>query len=358
MSTRKVLHMIPDSVVVTRENYLGSTKDIRGRTEYFLTRGIPFDELVVEHRSDKYLLEKFKSTDLGQYGTLFFELALYPESMTYVRNCFPDIKLITRSINADFYHWLHHFWVSHKNSANRYSKKSLEYNSQYIKNAVNRLKLDIICARLSDTILPIVDWEKEYYWKFLIPSKKIQTLPYFLPHVYDIEMLDGPKKDQCVCLMSTAVGTSPLLHDALLNFNKLVEKLGTRCPKWAFIVTGDLSNQRIEFPNRVGCTGFLETPFPLLVESRAMALLSNYGFGFKTKLIDAVQAGCYALVPKKLYNRLPEEIKPFCIVVKLGSRRSFESGLEKCAQPFPPGHLNARLKERAFSVLDELILDR
>ncbi len=357
MNSKKILHVVPDSVAVQNNIYLGSTKDIRGRTEYFLARAIPFEELLVKSRSDQYLLEKLKAIDLEQYYAIIFDLALYPKAMKYVRTSFPNIKLIARSHNAYFYHWLHYFWASHKNSTNRYSKKTLENNSQYLRLAIERLKLDIICARLSDYMLTIVDWEKENYWKFLISTKKIRTLPYFLPKAYEIEVAETPKKNQCVCLMSTGTGTVlPLLQDALLNFNKLVEKLEANNPEWNFFVTGDLSRQINAYPDRVKLTGFLESPLPLLMESRAMALLSDYGFGFKTKLLDAIQSGCYILIPKKLYNRLPVECKPFCIVVDLNSVQSFKDALEYSKTPFPSGDLNAQFKERAFSILDELLM--
>jgi hypothetical protein len=354
MNTKKILHAVPDSVSIQSKIYLGSTKDIRGRTEYFKARHVSFDELLVKDRSDSYLLEMAKQMDLSQYRAIIFELALYPETMKYIRKYFPGIKIITRSINADFYHWLHYFWASRKYSVT--PKKKIKGNLQYLRIAFDRLKLDLICSRLSDYMLSIVDWEKENYWKFLVSPNKIRTLPYFLPKIYEIDSVGTNKKEQCVCLMSTTAGTIPVLQDALMNFNHLVGRLGTSNPEWSFFVTGDMSRMKITYSPRIALTGFLQSPFPLLMESRGMALLSNFGFGFKTKILDAVQAGCYVFVPEKLYNRLPKEVKPFCVVVDLDSVESFKHALEYTKLPFPDGDPNASLRERAFSVLDELLL--
>jgi hypothetical protein len=121
-------------------------------------------------------------------------------------------------------------------------------------------------------------------------------------------------------------------------------------------VTGDLSNIQFLVPERIRQAGFVNTPFPVLAESRAMALLSNYGFGFKTKLLDAIMMDCYALVPQMLFNRLPPEIKAFCIVVNPNSLQSLMDALLRSSLPFPKGDLNGQLKKRAYSVLDELLV--
>jgi len=361
MIVNKVLHIIPDSTVNESNLHLGSTKDFRGHTEYFHARSIPFDELAVKDRSDNYLLHTVKTLDLSQYRVIFFELALYPKTMRFIRKHFPTIKLITRSINADFYHFLHYFMGSIKYFRYRLSLKApfksikyLRFTVKYLWLAVQHLFLDFRCARLSDYILSIVEWEKENYWRFLVSKTKIKNLPYFLPFKYENEVVEILKKDQCICLMSTSTGPLPLLQDALFNFNHLVEKLGTNNPEWSFFITGDMSRLQLTYPSRVSLTGFLDNPFPLLVESRAMAMLSNLGFGFKTKLLDAIKSKCYTLVPARLFARLPEEIKLYCIVVDLPSVESFRQALAYSKRPFPAGDPNALFKGKAFAVLDEI----
>jgi glycosyltransferase involved in cell wall biosynthesis len=95
----------------------------------------------------------------------------------------------------------------------------------------------------------------------------------------------------------------------------------------------------------------------LLKEARAMVLLSDYGYGFKTKLLEAIAAKVYIIMTEGLYNRLSLEIKPFCIPVDIGSTTSFINALEKCKQPYPTGNPNAIRRKIAYETLDQLILE-
>jgi glycosyltransferase involved in cell wall biosynthesis len=181
-------------------------------------------------------------------------------------------------------------------------------------------------------------------------------MPYFLPASYDRdERLIKDKKSQCVCMMSTTLATLPFLLDAAKRFVNAVNMLGRECPEWSFYITGDFPAHVLTLPGRVKRTGFLENPFEILAESRAVALLSDYGFGFKTKLLDAIKYKCYVLVTKGLYRRLPSEVQPYCIVVDPSSANSFRGALERCVQPYPEGDPNELFRSQAFAALDELL---
>ncbi len=358
MSRSKILHVVPDSLLVSRHAYLGSTKDIRGRTDYFKVRGLNYEELYVEKRSDPYLLSVLKGKDLSAYQSIFYELPLYPKSMAYVRQNYPNVRQIARSIAATFYHELQFFWIEQVYSKRPFSPRAYGHHLERLQYAVRRLKLDYACGRQVDFILPIVEWERRNYWRYLLSPKRIFTLPYFLPDQYKTGIgAASPKKNQCVCMMSTTQAASPFLQDALYNFSKLVDQLGNDLPDWRFLVTGELSNIQFGVAHRIQETGFLETPFPTMAESRVLSMLSNYGMGFKTKLLDAILVQSYLLIPKKSYQQLPPEIKPFCIVVDLKSAESFKQALEQSMNPLPNGDPNGVLKNQAYAVLDRLFLN-
>jgi len=357
MKTNRVLHVVPDSVANPTQFYLGSTKDIRGRTEYFQHRGIPFDEIQVEARSDARLLSAISQMDLNSYSVVFYETALYPRTMSFVRRKYPDLVQVTRSINADFYHWLDYVKANLRYpQALLLSPKMVLNSFRWLFAAFERLGLGYVCARHSNYVLSIVEWEKEHYWKYLADEKKVRNLPYFLPAIYQREVERSVKKMQCVCLLSSTVGTVPFQRDLVSNFSTVIKRLGNDLPDWLFYVTGDVAQLNLNVADRIQPTGFLDSPFPLLIESRAVALLSNFGFGFKTKLIDAIQSECYMLVPKKLYARLPREIQPYCIVVDINSADSFQQALEQSRAGYPHGDPNDVFKEQAFRVLDEIFL--
>jgi hypothetical protein len=84
--------------------------------------------------------------------------------------------------------------------------------------------------------------------------------------------------------------------------------------------------------------------------------LSDLGYGFKTKILEAIMAKTYVLLPGKLYDRLPLEMRPFCRVVDPKSADSFLEALEACRQPFPPGDPNEVMRNQAYDSLDEIFL--
>jgi hypothetical protein len=79
-----------------------------------------------------------------------------------------------------------------------------------------------------------------------------------------------------------------------------------------------------------------------------MCTLSNLGYGFKTKILEAIMCGCYVIVPQKLYKRLPDVIKPFCKVVNVKDKNAFINALEETHHPFPDINPNEILKNIAF----------
>jgi hypothetical protein len=344
----RVIHIIPDSVVNLQYLFLGSTKDIRGRTEYFKERGIPFDEIVVKARSDRWLLKRLQGMDLSQYTRIFFEYPIYPASLRFLRKHFPQLKLLTRSHQGEFYHRLHYALAHVLYGRNFKILRDFE-------NSLIRLGLDWLCARRSDYILSITQWEVDNYWRYLIDTSKIVAVPYFLPSLYKQFILPiKEKKFQCVCLTSVAQTTS-ILIDAAKRFVKLVEGLGQRCSEWNFFITGDFSSNILNLSKRVTLTNLLDNPFKILAESRAITIFSNFGFGFKTKILDAIHNKCYILVPRMLYQRLPVEVRPYCIVVNMNSVESFKDSLRKCLEPYPDGNPNEILRKQAFAALDKVI---
>ncbi|MBK8781540.1 MAG: hypothetical protein IPO22_06985 [Anaerolineales bacterium] len=352
----KILHIVPESFTIPHLRYLGSTKDILGRIEYFADRALDVDQLVVE-RSDETLLERLRSVPLERYAVVFVEIPVYPLSIEFIRQTSPKTKVICRSINAELYHQLHTFLSNStyqwRNGAGVFS--SFLSNLRLLKGSHYRLKLDYKCGNASNILFSITDWETRYYWNYIVGSKA-RNLPYFLPAKYEEEIHShvGAKEDICVSFMGVNVGAGSFLADSLYNFNKLVGGLKDGCPNWRFMATSDTSDvgSDIHLTERITTTGFLKSPYPLLSRAKAVAILSPYGYGFKTKILEAIVAGCYVLLPYQLKKRLPDMVKPFCIEVDLTSTASFKQALSQCMEPFPVGNPNTGLKLEAFAALD------
>jgi hypothetical protein len=98
-----------------------------------------------------------------------------------------------------------------------------------------------------------------------------------------------------------------LLADALSDFDGL--------RGWRFRVSPGVIPSRDEtrFSSAVERMSFLDEPWDLLCEVKALAVLTPLGFGFKTTILDALAAGCHVLVHPALIKRLPDLVRKHCI---------------------------------------------
>lgn len=347
------MHVVPDSVHAPKEFYLGSTKDIRGRTDYFKSRGLDYQEVIAPQRSDARLLGIMSGMDYSGVDGIIFEFPVYPRTIKHIKANNPEIRILVRAHHAEFYQRIHYLVARARYV---YRGRNPRGHAQMARDIPIRLREDWSCARLADGVLSITSWEIERYWNFLAGRDKSHYVPYFLPQIYTDEIATLPEKiDQCVGMMSTSRGPEAFLMDAALNLSRVVRQLGKRQSNWTFAITGVISERDLDLPARINPTGVLDSPYGILAESKAVALLSNYGFGFKTKFLEAVMSGCYVLVTKGMFNRLPSEIKRFCFVVDIKSPESFENALMRCQEPFPKVDVNAQLREIAFSALDDAL---
>lgn len=352
---KSVLHILSNSIFDSYHHYLGSTKDIRCRTQYFNQRKINFKEIILKYRTDEELLKHFVLIDFKKYDIILFEYSRFPRSMHFVHKREPEIKLYTRTHNAEALHRVHQILSRGIVKFSRGIINNFKENAWSFRDGYYRFKDDLATSNLSDNILCISQWDKENYWKYLTDKNKIKFVPFFLPKIYlDAIPKNIKKQNYCVNFLSSAI--NPFLIDSSINYSTLVGKIGDKIPKWKFMNTGTFSTSLEIMSKRETYTGFLKKPYDLLSQSRAIAVLTDYGTGFKTKILEAIYCKCYILVTKKLIKRLPEEVHPFCIVVDINSSESFLQALNLCMRPFPNSNPNMILQDKAFTEMDRLFL--
>ena len=224
----------------------------------------------------------------------------------------------------------------------------------------DRLRLGVRAARAAvkdlvtvhaaaHAVLSISEADTRQYWQRLGAGPRVVTVPYFLPHARQLDTKE--KEDVCVCV--GALAENPLVLDAVQNFCKLVEAAGPQLSQWRFALIG--SSAPTCNADRVQTLGLVDSPFEALERARAVALLSDYGRGFKTKILEALHARCRVLVAPALYRRLPPQVQPFCIAVRTDSPGAFRAALERCREPWPAGDANEALRREAFAALDALL---
>jgi hypothetical protein len=341
----RVLHIFKKSYSGTKHQFLGSVKDIRSRTEYFQARGIQCEEFLVQAKDNfSGEIQELPETFLRRFDAVLVEMTFCPGALEVLRRRLPEAIILVRSHNAELIHRYH--WAC----AQGVSRSAVKYLGEALVNC----RLDALSGRRADGVLPITDWEAENYWKRLVPADKVKPVPFFLPELYAAE-LQQPTAKRNLCIHFGSSLNNPLIADATRNFLQAVAGIDGKRPEWKFHITGAQPDFELRLPERVRWLGLLPDPYVALRQAKAMALLSDYGMGFKTKILEAVLAKAFVLLPARLYNRLPEEMRPYCIQVDLRSRESFLEALDRSDREYPGGDPNAALRRRAFSGLDQAL---
>ena len=351
-SNAKVLHLVPANLNLPELKYHGSTKDIRGRTEYFVARALSADEFCL-HREDRVASESMglfhdEVRDLRKYEVIIVDIpGTFPKLIATLKRLAPNARVLFRAHNAEYFHRMDYF------RAETASSRRLKYLFAAIRGLIGDLRM----VHSADAILSISTWDTENYWRKLAAlsgqKSKIIDVPYFLPDSLLPTRKPGAKENICVCL-GVPHKPSPLIRDSLTRFVESVEKLPSDVrASWRFTATGHPveyigSSKAIEF------LGFLETPFDALLGGRAMCLLSDLGRGFKTKILDAAVSDAFTIVPRELYGRLPVLAKPVCIELESVDSSGLEEALMAASKEFPSTDVNRRFRDLAFSSLDSV----
>jgi hypothetical protein len=343
-----VLHVVASATARPEHEFLGTTKDARGHAEYLAERGLAARTLHIEARRDTELRSRLDDWDLAEFEAVLLEGAYFPDSIAWLKRRRPTLRVWVRGVNAEAWHWR-----DSARAAWRYDSMSRVLFD--LKCAWDFGRRDRRCARRADAILAICDWEAEQYWPRLRP-RRVVSVPYFVPSAYlRLIPVGRPRQDRCICLMSTRADRS--FHaDAARHFYAFADTAGRAASGWSFGVAGSFRAPRgVAVPKSVETLGVLANPLVPLAESRAVALLSDYGYGFKTKLLDAVCCGCWLIVPAALAQRLPACLAPYVLVVNPTDVTSVQAALERAREPIPAGDPNGVLRRQAFANLDALL---
>ena len=166
MTGPRVLHIFPDSVVDPSQRHLGSTKDIRGRTQYFRDRGLPYEELIHE-RSAESMAAAVDQVDLTPFGAVIVEFPLSGRAVRAIRERNPQAVLLTRSATAE---------LLHRRDWARAMGPSVASAKVVIRGVLNAVS-EVAAGRNSTAMLAISDWEARHYWPRLVRQHKIHWLP-------------------------------------------------------------------------------------------------------------------------------------------------------------------------------------
>lgn len=348
------LHLTRHQFQTPDLRFHGSNKDQFARQQYLRDRGF---RIITEPAFDwKYddLIERLDGERHSEPQVIILEAMLHHPLMRFLRERFPKARLLVRSHNAEVLHRLHTHTASLlMEKGSRLAWLDPREAFARGRNVFAHWRYDAGAIDLADHILSISEWETKRYWPRFGPKSKVSTVPYFLPRdlVYTGQ-IPTRKARRCVCLTSASPG--PVIYDALRNFVRLVDGL-QEVGDWEFQVTGNLDARYAGRSSRCRFVGHVDNPIALMSDATSMALLSPYGYGFKTKVLDAISAGSYTLMPQSLLDRHPEEVRPYCLAVDLASPASFKSALERSLEPVPDGDPNEAFRRKAYAAMDVIL---
>ena len=341
----RVLHIIPKSAYDKTLADHGSTKDIWCRREYFKNRGFDTLELPVS-KHEKLIISNLEKIEIKEFDTILIDIPRsFRITFQYIRRRAPKVKLVFRSHNAEFLHRWDWMVVSCG------WRKKLGCAKRALEGLIN----DIRTLHVVDFVIPIVEWDTRY-WRSLGNKKKVVTVPFYLGSdktwgTEENKNRNYAKDNLCVCI--TAVQQNPLINDAAQNFSHLVNRLGMDLPHWSFAITGNTDGMKF-LGSRIKRLGFVSSLEVTLSQAKAVAILSDYGRGFKTKILDAFKGCAYVLVTPRLFRHLPNEVKPFCFAVNKHSVEDFVRVLKLCSEPFPRIDVNKVFRKQAFDAMDKV----
>ena len=344
-----LLHVVPDSVANEDKAFLGSTKDIGGREDYFGARAIRVVTLPATKRSDAQTLQEILALDLTYCAAVLFEFETYRQSLHYLATYRPEIRLIVRAHNANLPHYVDQLRGFALQGDTMRAQRAADQT-------LDRLAEDMATMSYADVVLSISAWESANYWSVLAPAAEVLTMPFFMPARFGAQIERGEKERLCVCLMGTGYDMTGLLYGAGKTFVELVTAADGRLAHWDFAVTGRLDYPDILGPlGRISSTGLLPSPLPVLAKSKAIAILSDWGGGFKTKILEAILAGNWVIVTREIFDRLPEPVRPWCIAISSLNADGFVEALARADGPVPDGDPNPALRAAAFAAMDEAL---
>lgn len=309
----RLVHIVPPLVLLKKNKYLGSFKDIASKRGVFKTI---YSDNCVEYVAPKgpeelYYYLKFDCKNLVKLPkNVIFYLDIpgsFGKSVRLLRKLFPHAVIIFRSHNAEGKHSFEKFLVSFnikwliKSVVARFSDNSLLKNVDYL-DSISRYDIDSYWSRVAGN-------------EDLM--KKIRHLPFFyspplLPEYFLKASTVVPDRSSIFACFGSIGKSNVLNNRGVKNLIERYLRIKTLMPDACFLVTG----------NRVGSTdglvksgidfvGVVDDPNVLLASSNYLIDISSIGYGFKTKFLDAALCGCRLVLSAHYLPRLPLEYYPF-----------------------------------------------
>ena len=299
--TKSILIICPTSFFESQDQFLGSTKDIKSLEEELKAYGNV--TVIGVNRNDfvaKKSIKEFPEVlgKIKEAHTVFFSLpGSHLTLFRFIKKL--NRQLVVRSHNPEFLHRLEYF-------RNKKKDKWL-----YFTLAIRGLIFDTYIKNFSQRILVQTDVEVSSYWVRLPRFKKTATINDYcyippleirnLRQEEDAEQNMSKKSFWKLGIIGTSgekVGLSGLddeLYSVIPQISEEFKSFGHQ-----FILVGNLGS---ELPKPLS-SEYFENPIQILQELTCIIVPTKFGFGTKTKIVDALFWGQEVVVHKNIEKRL------------------------------------------------------
>ena len=334
-SPAKIVHMIPEGVL--ENTYHGSFKDVISRVRLFDRSGIDYHQVPLSGDKTEPFHTLWNDWDEASF---LIEYSYYPNITRDLRRRFPRSFLAVRSHNIEPLQHLHNhgwwpargpFWVGY---------------------GIARLLWgDMIVKRHADVIYSISDWERTKYWKRLPGMAATEWLPYYCPeHLIVADSATTAERNLIVCMPTSVKSRKSLdMVNRFISFAEVAKKQGTN---FEFLITGDLAPWPAPQSPAVKYTGLIDDLAQFLSSVKAVCILSDLGYGFKTTIADAMANGVAVLVHETLKRRYTSMLGESLISVDPASEASVQATLLALQRPqSSQTELHNEFRQRAKDIL-------
>lgn len=273
----------------------------------------------------------------------YIEYSFFPELLVRLRAHFPDARVHVRTVNAEA---LQYFV--------RQRRRSVDVLRPGLwKGTARILWRDMRSRQLAHSLAGINEWDDKYYWRLLPGKSKVDWVPYYSPWpMLRPQVAVGSWADREPTVVSFGGNFDPSGEANFRNFDRLATGFADLSQEhWSFVLTwwSQWHDRVPEVSPNVTIVRNLEEPWDLLCKVRALAVLTPYGYGFKTSIVDGLAAGCHVIVHPRLAPRVPNEIRALCLIGDPAVPEDVKRLTKALVEPPAPHNLNDQLAERALA---------
>lgn len=341
-----LIHAVPN--FINQAEYGGGNwKAVEANRLALGRSGIAFGKIEFERDNPTQILEQMK---LG-VTHLLMEYSWWPEFLINLKKEHPQVRIVVRTHNAEAYQYFHR-----KIIATPWGYVSAKRWYEF----VHRARRDTHCRQAADVLLGISEWDNQNYWRWLPGKANIRYLPYYSPWPYLRPHVDVPAWHiRQHTIVSMGGNFDPLGIANLTNFNMLATKLSSALDeKYSYLLTWWSKWHRNvpKVSEAVEIMRECQEPWDLLCQSRAVAVLTPLGFGFKTTVVDGLAAGCHVIIHPKLADRLPQQVKELCLICDPSCEQDIAKLADSLSAPPKPHSLNQQLYEMVIDVVRSIFV--